>query len=123
MFNVERTPSISLSIIVSLGAVDMIYAYCIFWPANMIPVVKVAILLQLFIPLNLFARFCFVGVKYYKVHLYASLLILIGIGFSPFYLEDALITKVYFLIFAISSVFDVLSHIIKEGLVRKIPLN
>ena len=60
----------------------MLYAFFLFWPANVIPIWLIITLLQLFIPLNLFLRSCCVGLKHYKIHIYASLIILVGVGIN-----------------------------------------
>jgi hypothetical protein len=107
LFNIERTPKIGWCIIAFIGYIfinylilsfysclDMFYAFFLFWPANVIPVWLVITCLQLFIPLNLFLRSLCVGLKHYKVHIYASLLILIGIAVNlgdlsePHYTHD-----------------------------------
>jgi len=82
MFNIERTPKIGYCVIAFIGCLDMFYAFFLFWPANVIPMWHLIILLQLFIPLNMFLRSCCVGLKHYKIHVYASLVILIGVSVS-----------------------------------------
>jgi hypothetical protein len=60
----------------------MSYAFFLFWPANVMPVWLLIVLLQLFIPLNTLMRSCCVGLKHFKIHIISSLIILIGVGIS-----------------------------------------
>src|SRR5947209_2226013 len=100
----------------------MFYAFFLFWPANVIPIWVIISLLQLFIPLNLLLRSCCIGLKHKKLHVAAALVILIGVGVNlidfsyDYYHMDERIR--YTLFFMLCSFFDVLSHAIKEGLVR-----
>jgi hypothetical protein len=96
------------------------YAFFLFWPANVVPIFMLVSLLQLFIPLSVFMRQCCIGLKHYKIHIVAAGVILVGILFS--YIDLTFKTRYsiasYALIFMLSSLFDVISHSIKEGLVR-----
>lgn len=57
----------------------MFNAFFLFWPANVIPIWLLIILMQLFIPLKMFIGACLKSVEYYKIHIYSSLIILFGI--------------------------------------------
>lgn len=108
---------------------DMFYAFFLFWPANVIPVWLMVTLLQLFIPLNMFLRSLCVGLKHYKIHIFASFVIIVGVAVNlgdlseDDYKDDNSDTLKYTFLFMLNSVFDVISHAIKEGLVRSQPLN
>ena len=61
------------------------------------------------------------------MHIYAALVIMVGVGvnlldfqYEYFHRDDRIR---YTLLFMLCSAFDVLSHAIKEGLVRSQPLN
>lgn len=79
LFNIERTPNVGWCIIGIIGALDMLYAFFLFWPANMIPLWLLVSLLQLFIPLNMLFRSCCIGLKHYKMHVLAGFVILVAI--------------------------------------------
>lgn len=105
----------------------MLYAFFLFWPANIIPVWLLCILLQFFIPLNMFFRSCCVGNSHYKKHIVAGFIVTVGVAvamidviFSPS--EKGLYLN-YAMLFPLSSLFDVISHSIKESIVRSQPLN
>lgn len=72
----------------------MFYAFFLFWPANVIPMWLIITLLQLFIPLNLFLRSCCVGLKHHKIHIYSSLIILVGVGVNLGDLGDPIDSEV-----------------------------
>lgn len=38
IFNIERTPSVGTCVISFIGMLDMLYAFFLFWPANVIPI-------------------------------------------------------------------------------------
>jgi len=38
LFNIERTPSVGTCVISFIGLLDMLYAFFLFWPANVIPI-------------------------------------------------------------------------------------
>jgi hypothetical protein len=70
-------------------------------------------------------RSCCVGLKHYKIHVLSAFIILIGVIISNLDLtikEEQPVTN-YALLFMLSAFFDVISHSIKEGLVRSQPLN
>ena len=84
LFNIERTPHVGWCIIGIIGAFDMLYAFFLFWPANVIPLWLLTSLLQLFIPLNMLLRSCCIGLKHYKIHYLAGLVILVSVGLAMF---------------------------------------
>ena len=66
----------------------MVYAFLLFWPANVISPWLMVSLLQFFIPLNLYFKACFSGFQYYRVHFAASFIILLGVGVNMIELKD-----------------------------------
>ena len=54
---------------------DMLYAFFLFWPANVIPVWMLVTLLQFFIPLNMLVRSCCIGLQHHKIHAVAGFII------------------------------------------------
>ena len=106
----------------------MLYAFFLFWPANVIPIWLLCSLLQLFIPLNMFFRRC-LGLKHFKTHMFAGFIIFVGVVLNIVdlitNLGDANQDKYfnYALLFLICSFLDVLSHALKESIVRNQPLN
>jgi hypothetical protein len=58
----------------------MVYAFLLFWPANVISPWLMVSLLQFFIPLNLYFKACFSGLQYYRVHMVASFVIILGVA-------------------------------------------
>ena len=58
---------------------DMLYAFFLFWPANVIPVWMLVSLLQFFIPLNMLFRSCCIGMKHYNRHVLAGFVICVAI--------------------------------------------
>ena len=60
----------------------MFYAFFLFWPANVISMWMIVIILQLFIPLNLLLRLCCIKMKHYKIHVFAAMLILVSVVIS-----------------------------------------
>jgi hypothetical protein len=45
MFNIERTPKIGACLIGFIGFLDMAYAFFLFWPANVMPMMMIVALL------------------------------------------------------------------------------
>lgn len=82
MFNIERTPKVGLCLIGFIGCLDMLYAFFLFWPANVMNMLMIVVLMQLFIPLSVFMRVCCVGLKHYPTHLISAFVILLGVIFS-----------------------------------------
>ena len=82
LFNIDRTPRVGLCMIGFIGLLDTFYAFFRFWPANVMPVWLLIILLQLFIPLNTLLRSSCVGLKHYKIHMFSSLIIIVGCAIS-----------------------------------------
>lgn len=67
----------------------MLYAFFLFWPANMIPIWLLISLLQFFIPLNMLFRSCCIGLKHYLVHVVAGCIILAGIILNMIDISDS----------------------------------
>lgn len=62
-----------------VGMLDMLYAFFLFWPANVIPVWELLVLLQLFIPFNMMLRSTCLGLYHYKVHTISAIIIFAGV--------------------------------------------
>lgn len=63
IFNLDRSPRVGNCVIATIGAIDMIRAVLLFWPANVLPLYLLITLLQIYIPLNYLMRQLVVGVK------------------------------------------------------------
>lgn len=107
----------------------MFYAFFLFWPANMIPLWLLISMLQFFIPLNMLFRSCCIGLKHYTMHVVAGFVILVAVILNLIDITDTkdheqkdLYTR-YALIFLLCSLFDVISHALKESIVRNQMLN
>ena len=107
----------------------MLYAFFLFWPANMIPLWLLVSLLQFFIPLNMLFRSCCIGLKHYAMHVAAGFIILIAVILNMVDITDTKSSEQkdlymhYALLFLLCSLFDVISHALKESIVRSQPLN
>ena len=105
----------------------MLYAFFLFWPANMIPIWLLVSLLQFFIPLNMLFRSCCIGLKHYVTHVAAGFIILIAVILNMIDITDSKKENEnymhYALLFLLCSLFDVVSHALKESIVRSQPLN
>lgn len=66
----------------------MVYAFLLFWPANVISPWLMVSLLQFFIPLNLYFKACFSGLEYYRVHFAASFVIILGVAINMIEIKD-----------------------------------
>ena len=101
----------------------MLYAFFLFWPANVIPIWLLCSLLQFFIPTNMIFRRC-IGLKHYKTHMLAGLIIFLAVILNIVDLagnlgrSDGSQYMNYALLFLVCSFFDVLSHALKESIVR-----
>ena len=108
-------------------AFDMLYAFFLFWPANMIPLWLLVSLLQFFIPLNMLFRSCCIGLKHYPTHVLAGFIILTAVVVNMIDITDSKQDSDkymhYALLFLLCSLFDVISHALKESIVRSQPLN
>lgn len=67
----------------------MIYAFFLFWPANEVSPWLYVALLQFFIPMNMFFKKCCSGLQYYRVHVIAALIIIMGIAINMISLKDS----------------------------------
>jgi len=124
LFDIERTANVGWCIIGIIGALDMLYAFFLFWPANVIPIWLLCSLLQFFIPINMLFRRCCLGLKHYAIHTVAGLTILIAVILNIVDLEsniagnDGTMYMNYAILFLFCSLFDVISHALKESIVR-----
>ncbi len=102
----------------SYSALDMLYAFFLFWPANMIPIWLLVSLLQFFIPLNMLFRSCCNGLKHFTTHVIAGFIILVAVVLNMIDITDSKEDKDkymhYALLFLLCSLFDVVSHALKE---------
>ena len=113
-----------------VGILDMAYQFCLFWPANLVPIYVLMVFMQLFLPLNtLMSKFC-CGRDEHKKHIFLSLFILIGIFVSLGGLNEIFKDyddKWYYLkfsaIFCLGQILNVLSQQVKESIVRTHLLN
>ena len=106
---------------------DMLYAFFLFWPANMIPLWLLVSLLQFFIPLNMLFRSCIMGLQHYTRHVIAGFVICAAVVLNFIDITDSEQLKErymhYSLLFLLCSLFDVISHALKESIVRSQPVN
>lgn len=101
----------------------MLYAFFLFWPANVLPYYLLISLLQIFIPLNLIMRSLAVGQEQHKKHIVAAIIIISAVAINSIVLKDNWpVWGPYYFIFLASCLCDVISHAIKESLVRSMPL-
>lgn len=93
----------------------------------MIPLWLLVSLLQFFIPLNMLFRSCCIGLKHYTVHVVSGFIILVAVIVNMVDISGSKTeyTKYmhYALLFLLCSLFDVVSHALKESIVRSQPLN
>lgn len=102
----------------------MLYAFFLFWPANVLPLYLLIALLQIYIPLNILTRSLFMESDQYTKHKIASLIITVAVIMNSFVLVNEWDRwGAYYLLFLASAAFDVMSHGLKESLVRGIPIN
>ena len=105
----------------------MLYAFFLFWPANVIPVYLLITLLQFFIPLNMLFRSCCIGLTHYTKHMVAGFIIAGSVILNLIDItEDKEHKETYMhyaLLFMLCSLFDVISHALKESIVRSQPIN
>ena len=116
--------------VIFVGLLDMAYAFCLFWPANVIPIFVLTCCMQFFIPLNTILGSLLCGRPQYKKHVWIALYIVAGImlsfsGYMSSIKNDAdFADRAYYLsIFLLGQLVQVLSHQTKESIVRHMPLN
>lgn len=101
----------------------MLYTFLLFWPATVLPVLLLVTLLQFFIPMNMLFR-ALVGVQHYRVHIFATFIIVLAIVVGLFgvaRLQTDPNQFMYSLMFLGCEVMLALSHNLKESLNRKHP--
>lgn len=124
MFSIDRTASVGSCIIGVIGTLDMLYAFFLFWPANVLPLYLLIALLQIYIPTNILLRSWFFASEQHKVHKLASLIIVVAVAVNSLVLVDNFEQwGIYYLLFFGSAFFDFVSHGLKESLVRGTPIN
>jgi hypothetical protein len=101
----------------------MLYAFLLFWPAAVLPVLLLVSLLQFFIPVNMFLR-ALMGLKHHKRHVLAAISIVIAVVISMSGIDRLKKDPNEFLyagLFLLCSLLLSFSHIIKEQVVRTHP--
>lgn len=102
----------------------MLYAFFLFWPANILPLYLLVSLLQIYIPLNILIRSIFMESDQHTKHKIASLIIIVSVVINSLVLVDNWdMYGEYYCLFLASAAFDILSHSFKESLVRSVPIN
>lgn len=103
----------------------MLYAFLLFWPATVLPILLLITLLQFFIPMNMLFR-TLMGLEHHKIHIVATsviilatLISLIGVGRQ----QTDPNQFAYSLVFLAGGVLLALSHNLKESIVRRQPLD
>jgi len=66
----------------------MLYAFFLFWPANVLPLYLLIALLQIFIPLNIWMRLLIMQSEQHKKHNLAAAIIIIALIVNSFVLID-----------------------------------
>jgi len=66
----------------------MLYAFFLFWPANVLPLYLLIALLQIFIPLNIWMRLLIMQSEQHKKHNLAAAIIIIALVVNSFVLID-----------------------------------
>lgn len=64
----------------------MMYAFFLFWPANILPIYFLVCLLQIYIPLNILMRQICMSSQQYSKHKIASMIILAAVALNSFVL-------------------------------------
>jgi hypothetical protein len=122
LFDIERSASVGTCAVFLIGLLDMLYAFFLFWPANVIPVWLLIILLQLFIPFNMLVRSACIGLRHFKIHAVSGFVIFAAVlisflGFTTSdYKEHSYLP--YTGLFLLCCIFDSTSHALKESIVR-----
>lgn len=101
----------------------MLYAFLLFWPAVILPVLLLITLLQFFIPINMFFR-ALTGLRHHKKHLAASFVIVLSVGIGMVGIDRLKTDPNDFLyagLFLICSILLSFSHILKERVIRMHP--
>lgn len=102
----------------------MLYAFFLFWPANVLPLYLLIALLQIYIPLNILIRQVFMGSEQKTIHKLASAIIVLAVGLNSFVLlKNFDKWGVYYMLFLGSAAFDIMSHGLKEAVVRSVPID
>lgn len=99
----------------------MLYAFLLFWPATVLPVLLLITLLQFFIPMNMLFR-TVMGLQHYNIHIVATSVIILAtiiglIGCSRVTTDPNQFA--YSLVFLGGGMMLALSHNLKESIVRR----
>lgn len=101
----------------------MLYAFLLFWPAAVLPVLLLVSLLQFFIPTNMALR-AMMDLKHHKKHVAAALTIVVAVCVNMYGIDRTKTDPNQFLyagLFLLCSLLLSFSHIIKEHVVRSHP--
>lgn len=130
LYNINKAPHAGGCVIFVVGILDIGKAFCMFWPANTMPLWLLVSLLQLKIPLNLILRTCCIDkVQNYKQTWWSAIVILLGSLLNTVRLTDADADSygnsyTYYTIVFLTGIFlDVISSTMKEAIIRTQPLN
>ena len=112
-------------VIIIVGALDMGYAFCLYWPADIIPILVLVCQMQLFIPLDTLFSKLVCGRKEKTKHVLVALFTLFGTTMSLIsFLRNAdNNSEKYILLFVLGQLMNVLSFQLKESIVRNILVN
>ena len=131
-FQLYKTPKVGVCIFGLVSILDMFYVFFLFWAANDVPAGTLITLLQLYIPLNMIVRRLFLSQSHYLPHWIAGWVILAGWGVAYIRViyfttvdktKEETNTLLYALFLPLSTLLEVISLGIKEGLVRSQPIN
>jgi hypothetical protein len=117
LFDLDRVRAPPLAYVMFFGVVDMAYAFCLFWPASITPVLILVCQMQVFIPLDtIVGSLCCARSEYLR-HLLLSVFIIIGVVISAisYYIEskdkqNSDEIQYYFGMLIIGQVLNVFSH-------------
>lgn len=130
IYNIHTAPRIGYCEICFVAFLDLMKAFFLFWPANVVPIWLLLTMLQYKIPfITLLRSCCIEEVSHYLIHWFSALLIFVGcivnIFTLKYYPDEDNGTNYKFMTFylLLSCGLDVISHTIKEALVRAQPIN
>lgn len=125
LFEINTTVNPPFLVVLITGALDMGHAFCIFWPANVIPMLGFVNIMQLYIPFETFFGRLFCRKKSRNVHYLLSLLIFVGVSVSYYQIhktnedgKDHDSRMNYANLAILAQFFNVISHQFKEKVVR-----
>ena len=125
LFKINSTQNAPFLVIIIVGALDMGFAFCLYWPADIIPILVLVCQMQLFIPLDTLFSKLVCGRKEKTKHVLVALFTLFGTTMSLIsFLRNAdNNSEKYILLFVLGQLMNVLSFQLKESIVRNILVN